>query len=362
MTAPAPIVPLFSVRVPAVGDVDQGGGRNGDAAERIASIGRNISPPAEALNVPPLDPSPHRVQPAPRCQTQGSVPWSSNSQPWHFQNLPQRAGAERCDRPEVRREGTPPMATPVRSSPQSVRRWLPSQVCPFAYGAAAMPLMIPPALLMTNSANSSASPPPRNHVVDIGQRETAAADDDQIVATGHRHRTTTGERHAARPNAVVDPNAAQKIDATGIVERRGVQRQRRAVFDIDCPGIEGHRESVALTTTSRVPPAETTAVPPLKTVGSTAVPPLRMISLPPEIWAPRSVPSALTVSLPPLKIVVGSATPPEDTTSAPPLDTYCWRYPNDLGAAAPRPSRRRLCGSLPRCQCRQTPQLSCHRR
>ena len=81
-------------------------------------------------------------------------------------------------------------------------------------------------------------------------------------------------------------------------------------------------ESVALTTTSSLPPAELIAEPPLKIVMSMAVPPLWMKSLPPlEMRAPSSVPPARTVSVPPLKIVVGSATPPEDTTSAPPLDT-----------------------------------------
>ena len=56
--------------------------------------------------------------------------------------------------------------------------------------------------------------------------------------------------------------------------------------------------------TIAVPPPETVAVPPLKTVGPTAVPPLRMVSLPPEICAPKSAPWALTISLPPLRTIV----------------------------------------------------------
>ena len=123
------------------------------------------------------------------------------------------------------------------------------------------------------------------------------------------------------------------------------------------PELTSVPESVALTATSRLPPAELMAEPPLKMVMSMVVPPLWMKSLPPpesgahvdamgaddlraaasdgyaagnpagkdcqlrELRAPSSVPPARTVSVPPLKMVVGSATPPEDTRRTPPLDT-----------------------------------------
>ena len=116
--------------------------------------------------------------------------------------------------------------------------------------------------------------------------------------------------------------------------------------------------STPLTCTSRLPPRELTAVPPLDTVGSTALPPDRTISSPPlatvaltavppddtisvppepmlavlsvppakimslpplPTAAPTSLPPAETISVPPLPITVALATPPDATTAVPPL-------------------------------------------
>ena len=102
----------------------------------------------------------------------------------------------------VMSEALPPMATPrevVPSINPALVTVAPMSSC---HGAAAVAIDDPAGLIDDEQRKLSAERAGAdNLVVDIGQRETAAAVGDQTVATGHRHRAAAGERHVVRRSA-----------------------------------------------------------------------------------------------------------------------------------------------------------------